>query len=143
MRKPGPGRPKGSTRENNFMSSKMSKAEVEQFIKHSTQLIFDKHLSWTEYIEWARKQGISHSQANEYWKRVWDGVKEKFRLEKDELISKHLLKYWYIHDEAIKREDYNTARQALNDITKLMGMNEPDKVDIKTTGTIEFKFGDE
>lgn len=137
------GRPVGSTRKNGFLMNKMSGVEVEEFIKESTKLIFDKHLSWTEYIEWARKQGVSRAQANEYWKRVWNLVKERFKLEKDELINKHLLKYWNIHDKAVENKDYNTARQALNDIAKLLGMNEPTKMDVNQTGIIEFKWGDD
>ena len=138
-----PGRPKGSTREDGFMSSKMTKAEVEDFLSHSTRIIFEQHLSWTEYVRWARKQGISKAQANVYWKRVWKRVREKYKLEKDNLISKHLLKYWNIHDKAMTNNDLNTARQALNDISKLLGLNEPEKLDVNNSGTIQFKFGDE
>jgi hypothetical protein len=37
--------------------------------------------------------------------------------------------------------DLSNARQVLNDISKLMGMNEPDKVDVKTELKIKFNFG--
>jgi hypothetical protein len=36
----------------------------------------------------------------------------------------------------------NTARQTLNDIAKMMGLNEPDKVEVSANNqVIEFKFG--
>lgn len=141
--KAGPGRPKGSGKENGFMLSKMSKAEVEVFLRESSKIIFNKHLSFTEYIEWCRKQDISREQAIQYWKRVWDSVKERFRMDRDKLIDKHLQSYWDIHGQAMMNGDLTNARQTLDAIAKLMGLNEPEKIDMKSSTTIEFKFGDE
>jgi hypothetical protein len=137
------GRPKGSGRDNGFKLSKMTNAEVEDFLVQSTELIFTKHLSYKEYIEWCRQQDISVKQANEYWVRVWQSVKEKFKLKKDELITKHLKAYWDIHSRALTNNDLSNARQVLNDIAKLTGINEPERLDIKGESTIIFKFGDE
>jgi hypothetical protein len=141
MRIAGPGRPKGSGKENGYKLSKMNQVETEDFIKRSMKKVFNEHLSYNEYIEWCREQEISLKQGNEYWIRVWGLVKEKFRLEKDQLITKHLQKYWDIHDRAMNLGDLSNARQVLNDISKLMGMNEPDKVDVKTELKIKFNFG--
>jgi hypothetical protein len=141
--KPGPGRPKGSGKDNGYKLSKMNKAEVEVFLKESSKMIFTKHLSFTEYIEWCGKQEISQSQAIEYWKRVWEGVKERFRMDRDKLIDKHLQSYWDIHGKAMSNGDLTNARQTLDAIAKLMGLNEPEKIDMKSSTTIEFKFGDE
>jgi hypothetical protein len=141
--RPGPGRPKGADKENGFKMKKMSKVEVEHFIRESTKLIFNQHFSFTEYIEWCRDKGLSREQSIVYWKRVWENVKERFRLEKDKLVDKHLQSYWTIHAEAMNSGDLSNARQTLDAIAKLQGLNEPDKIDIKGTTTIEFKFGDE
>jgi hypothetical protein len=62
-------------------------------------------------------------------------------LERDQLINKHLQKYWHIYDLALAKEDLNNARQTLNDISKLLGMAEPEKVDVKQELKIKFKFG--
>ena len=139
----GPGRPKGSGKDNGFKLSKMNNAEVEVFLRESSKIIFNKHLSFTEYIEWCRKQQISKEQSIQYWKRVWDAVKERFRLDRDKLIDKHLQSYWDIHGQAMMNGDLGNARQTLDAIAKLMGLNEPEKIDMKSTTTIEFKFGDE
>lgn len=141
--RPGPGRPKGADKENGFKMKKMTKVEVEHFIKESTKLVINKHYSFTEYVDWCRDQGISREQSIVYWKRVWDGVKERFRLEKDKLVDKHLQSYWDIHAEALETGDLSNARQTLDAIAKLQGLNEPDKIDIKGSTTIQFKFGDE
>ena len=52
---------------------------------------------------------------------------------KDKLILKHTQKYWDIYEHALMSNDFTNARQSLNDLAKLQGLNEPDKVHI--TGT--------
>jgi hypothetical protein len=136
------GRPKGSGRTNGYKLSKMTKPEVEHFMVESAKQIFNRHLSYQEYIDWCRNQSISASQASKYWKRVWDTVKEKFRLEKDMLVDKHLKAYWDIHTTAMNQGDLTNARQTLDAIGKMMGLNEPDKVDVKTEIKLKFNFGD-
>jgi len=138
-----PGRPRGSGRSNGFQLHKMTKTEVELFLKESTKKVFRDHLSHTEYVEWCRKQSISYAQANKYWLRVWEQVREKFRMDKDKLIDKHLRSYWEIHHEAMVSNDLTNARQTLDAIAKLMGLNEPDKVDMTTEIKLKFNFGDE
>jgi hypothetical protein len=133
MRKPG--RPIGSK------TKRMSKIEVERFVNESVNQILDNHMSWTEYTTWCRKHGVSEHRANHLWKSAWVLIQEKFELDRHKQVAKHLQKYWLIHDIAQKRGDLNTARQALNDIAKLMGLNEPDKVDV--TEKIRFNFGDD
>ena len=135
------GRPKGSGRDNGYKLHKMTKAEVEVFIRESTKIIFTKHLSYNEYMEWCRKQGVSIEMGNVYWKRVWNNVKEKFRHERDKLIDKHLVSYWDLYDRAINEGDLTNARQTLDALSKLMGLNEPDKIDNKSEVKISFNFG--
>jgi hypothetical protein len=142
-RKAGPGRPRGSYKRDGYVAKKMSNTEVEAFLTESTDKIFNEHLSYSQYISWCGEKGISVSQSNEYWKKVWSIVKEKFKMEKDELITKHLKKYWDIHDRAVTTDDLSNARQVLNDISKLLGLNEPDKVEMDTSIKIKFNFGDE
>jgi hypothetical protein len=47
---------------------------------------------------------------------------------------------WNIHDLAIENNDFTNARNALNDISKLIGLNSPDKLDI-THHAIKLNFG--
>ena len=129
------GRPVGST------TKRMTNVEMNKFISESVRRILNEHMSWTEYTTWAKKNGLSPSRANEYWKKAWEAITERFDIDRNKQIAKHLQKYWNIHDGAIERGDLNTARQALNDIAKMMGLNEPEKVDM--TNEITFNFGDE
>ena len=135
--KRGRGRPKGRK------TRRFTKTEQEKFISLSVKKIMNEHLSWKEYVSWCGKNEVSPSQANTYWKLSWEYVREKYELERNQLVTKHLQKYWKIHDEALDKGDLNTARHVLNDIAKLKGLNEPDKVEQTGTQTIKFNFGDE
>ena len=139
-RKPtrGRGRPVGSTR------VKLNKVEVEDLLSLSLTEILNNHLSYTEYIKWIKKQHrVSDKQANEYWLRTWSLLQEKYQLERDQLITKHLKKYWEIYDYAMEDGDWSNARQTLNDISKLLGMSEPEKLNVEQELKIKFKFGDD
>ena len=130
------GRPKGSRKK------KMSKGEVEDLISKSLDRILTEHLSYTEYIQWiVAEYKLSKNQANEYWLRSWSVLKEKYSLEREKLITKHLRKYWEIYDLSLQKDDLSNARQVLGDISKLLGMNEPEALDIQQELKIRFKFG--
>jgi len=131
------GRPIGTTR------IKMNKSQVESLITESVNEILSNHMSYTHFIKYAQnKWGISETQANEYWLRCWTLLREKYQLERDMLINKHLAAYWSIYDLAISKDDLSNARQTLNDISKLLGMAEAEKVDVKQELRIKFKFGE-
>lgn len=130
------GRPKGSRKK------KMTKGEVEDLINKSLDRILTEHLSYTEYIQWiVTEYKLSKNQSNEYWLRSWSVLKEKYSLEREKLITKHLRKYWEIYDLSLQKDDLSNARQVLGDISKLLGMNEPEALDIQQELKIRFKFG--
>jgi hypothetical protein len=130
------GRPRGSRKR------KMTEAEKRAFISDSAKEILDNHLSYSQYVVYCKQRmGFSKAQANEYWTRVWSLLKKKFEIEKDKLIIKHLQKYWDIYEQALISGDLTNARQSLNDLAKLQGLNEAEKVHI--TGTsIKLNFGE-
>lgn len=131
------GRPRGG-------KGKMTQAQINVFLRESTKKILSTHMSYTEFIKWSvENYPFGEKQAQVYWKKIWEGIRERFRLEKDKLVNKHLSMYWDIYDRCVEDGDMNGARMTLNDIAKLMGLNEPDKVDVNSVGTITFKFGDE
>jgi len=138
VNKRGRGRPKGSNR------VKFNKVETEDFLSQSLNEILDNHLSYTEYVKWCKKtHNLSAKMSNEYWLRVWSLLTDKYQLERDQLINKHLNKYWQIYDYAMEEGDWSNARQTLNDISKLLGMNEPERIETKQELKIRFKFGND
>lgn len=134
--KPKPlGRPKGSFRK------KFTKAEQKQFMNESIKVVFNEHLSHREYVDWCKKNyDISHTQAGNYWTAIWATVSRKFEHDKDKLILKHIASYWDIHGKAINNGDLTNARQTLNDLAKLLGLNEAEKVKVEHQ-VIKLNFG--
>ena len=133
-RKPA-GRPKGTFR------PKMTKIERIAFIKESVIKVLEEHLSYTEYINWCfETKNVSKTQANEYWLSTWSTIRKKFNLDKDKLVMKHIHQYWRIHSQALEQRDLTNARQVLNDLAKMLGLNEPDKVEVRGT-QIKLNFG--
>lgn len=121
-----------------------NKAEIRQIRQESIKQIFNNHLSHTEFIKWCgKKYDLSRARCNKYWTGSWNTVEEKFKLEKDKLITKHLNAYWDLYQESKIKGDINTARQVLNDLARMGGLNEPDKVDMNLDHEITFRFGDE
>ena len=138
VKKKSSGRPKGTTRK------KFNKVEMMEFLNECIEKVFTEHLSWTEFNNWViKKHKVSVNQANEYWKRVFEVVKEKYKLDRENEIDKHVYHFWSLYDGAVDKKDYNTARQILVDLTKLKGLNEAEKVDLTTHQEIIFKFGNE
>ena len=131
------GRPEGSK------TQRRTKQEVEEFITLSTKRILKEHLSWTEYIKWCKKEGLGEKRCNAYWKICWGRLREKFDLERNKHIDKHLSHYWELYDISLSKGDLSNSRQILNDIVKLMGLAEAEKVEVNNKGEIKFRFGDE
>lgn len=129
------GRPKGSFR------VVKNKAEQKLFINESVRKILNEHLSHKDYVAWCQEKKISVGQANNYWKASWETLRKKFEHDKDKLVLKHIAHYWEIHSRAINEKDFTNARQSLNDIAKLIGLNEPEKVKIEHQ-VIKLNFGE-
>jgi hypothetical protein len=110
-------------------------------LRTAISLILDQHYSQTEVFNYMVKTyDISRQDASRYWKKAWGLIRDKFNHSKDEMIKKHLIKLWTIHDNALNSKDFTNARQALNDISKLVGLNSPDKIE-HTHQTIKLNFG--
>jgi len=117
-------------------------SEIIQNYQADIAKILDEHLSFKEYVEYCRKEhNLTQRNCGQNWQKMWEIIREKFVLEKDKLVSKHLNRYWDIYDRAVVQRDLTNARQALNDIAKLQGLFEPDKMEVKQDTVIEFRFG--
>jgi hypothetical protein len=110
-------------------------------VREGIDLLLDLHYSQSEFIRhFYVNHNLTKQEAKKYWNKGWQIINAKFELEKESMVSKHLVKYWDIHDAAISKGDMNTARQALNDIAKLVGLNEPEKHTV-SHNVIKLNFG--
>lgn len=127
------GRPRGSYKK------QLTLIEIDQFIQDSIDMLIRKHMSHKQYIRFCRTKDLSYNQCNKYYVRTWDFIKERFNLERNKLVDKHLITLWELYDKSIENNEFNTSRQILSDIAKLQGLNEPDKIQVDNH-IIELKF---
>lgn len=122
-----PGRPKLP---DGTSGKRKSIALQTDILRTAISLILDQHYTQTEVFNYmVRTYDITRQDASRYWKKAWVLIREKFINSKDDMVKKHLIKLWTIHDDALSSKDYTNARQALNDISKLVGLNQPDKIE--------------
>ncbi len=129
------GRPRGT------FKKQMTLIEIDQFIQESIEVLVRKHYSHSQYLRFCRTKDISVSQCNKYHKRAWDFIKQRFNLDRDKLVDKHLLMLWELYDKSLTNGELNTSRQILTDIAKLQGLNEPDKIQVDNH-VITLKFNE-
>lgn len=78
---------------------------------------------------------ISSRQTDEYLSRVYDEIKSTFTTEdKQSIISKHLAQLENLYQKNYTIEDFRECRNILDSISKLIGLNAPEKTDITTNG---------
>lgn len=113
-----------------------------ELVREGIDLLLGKHYSQQELIRhFYMNHDMTKVEAKKYWNKSWQIINEKFNIEKESMVSKHLVKYWEIHDAAIEKGDMNTARQALNDIAKLSGLNAPEIHKLEHS-VIKLNFGE-
>jgi hypothetical protein len=103
-----------------------------------------KHLNYTMFCDWFMEEfEMSKHNADKYWYKVWKIIKSQFALETEQLVSKQIYELYDIYAAARDTGDLGTARKILEDIRKIQGIQEPEKINVKHEGTIRVSFGDE
>lgn len=79
--------------------------------------------------------------------RAWDIMIDKFGKDFEEnnemLKSKFLAKYNYLYQLAVDKGNIKEARQILDSLTHLLGVDNPQKVDLNVGGDIKIEFDTE
>lgn len=90
------------------------------------------------------KKKLSPLSAREYYKRAIARLKENAALKEDEFIAILVSRYETIFEDCMKANDRQNARQTLDSLAKLLGLNKSDKKQIevnKTDDKITISFG--
>lgn len=123
---------------------KSTKLELVTRIYECVDIIMKEHLNYTMFCEWfMEKYSMSKHNADKYYYKVWKIIKSRFALEQDQLISKQIYELYDLYKEARESGDFSTSRKILEDVRKIQGIEQPDKINIKHEGTIRVSFGDE
>jgi len=81
----------------------------------------------------------------EYWNVMIDKFAEEFEENKKQLKSKFVARYLYLYEKMIDKNDLKGAREVLDSLKKMTGMDEPLEADININGEliVDFGLGDE
>lgn len=106
--------------------------------------IINENMNYTMFIDWYMEHyDMSKHNAYKDWTKCWNIIKSRFALETDQLVNKQLFQLYELFKEAREMGDFGTSRKILEDVRKIQGINEPDKLEVKHSGEIKINFGDE
>lgn len=108
---------------------KHTKAQVEQIVQEGIYHILYSHMTHAEFGKWIKKEH-NISQHQYYWEKCWKAITDRFSHERDEMVKKHLHLLFNLHSRCITAEDRSTERQVLQDIAKVMGIQEGQKLTV-------------
>lgn len=77
----------------------------------------------------------------EYWNNMIDKFAEEFEENKKQLKSKFVARYLYLYEKMIDKNDLKAAREVLDSLKKMTGMDEPLEADINLNGELIVDFG--
>lgn len=77
----------------------------------------------------------------DYWQSMIDKFAEEFEENKKQLKSKFIARYLYLYEQMIDKNDLKGAREVLDSLKKMTGMDEPIEADITLTGDLVVDFG--
>lgn len=79
----------------------------------------------------AEKYNIRERQVDVYIAQVKEQLNERIEKKKDEHLNLALIRYNDLYSKNYSIQDYRECRAVQDSINKLLGINEPDKVDHK------------
>lgn len=83
----------------------------------------------------------SDRQFYTYWNCMLDKFAEEFEDHKEKLKDKFIARYMYLYEKAVEEKKYKEAREVLDSLKKMTGMDEPIEADININGGFVIDFG--
>lgn len=93
----------------------------------------------TDYYGW-KSDKWAQSQRYKYLKEAYDRCSIEFAENREKQRELMYDRYLSIYQDAIDARDRSSAAKVLDSLTKLMGLNEPDKIDIKQEVKVSVDF---
>lgn len=83
----------------------------------------------------------SERQFYDYWNTMIDKFAEEFEANREQLKTKFLARYLYLYEKMIDKNDFKGAREVLDSLKKMTGMDEPIQQEIDINGELTVDFG--
>lgn len=76
-----------------------------------------------------------------YWNNMIDKFAEEFEENKKQLKSKFISRYLFLYEKFVEEKNYKGAREVLDSLKKMTGMDEPIEANIDLSGELTVDFG--
>jgi hypothetical protein len=121
-----------------------TKVEQVKRLNECVEKIINDNINYNMFVDWYTDHyDMSKHNAYKDWVKCWNIIKSRFALQTDQLINKQIYQLYDLFKEAREVGDFGTSRKILEDVRKIQGIEQPDKINIKHEGTINITFGDE
>jgi len=114
---------------------KTNVAQYEERMVEVFELILYKKLSYTEFRSQAAEMfGITQRQAESLYKDARDRLKERFEQQREEILSEQLGRLYDLLYRCRESGNRRVEAEVLRDLSKIYGLDAPQKVDITSGG---------
>jgi hypothetical protein len=114
---------------------KSTEIEYEQKLIRAYELMVYYKKSYVEFRDIISKEfEITTRAAENIWFDCKNRLKEKFNQEREEIVNEQLLRYFDLLQRARDEKNKRIEVEVLRDLTKLYGIDAPQKIDVTTGG---------
>jgi hypothetical protein len=115
--------------------NKANEIEYEQRMERAFELMLYEKKSYDEFKnQFSKEMGITSRQAENYWKDVRNRLKERYAQNQEEILSEQLNRLYDLLNRCRLQGNRRIESEVLRDITKILGMEAPKKVDLTSNG---------
>ena len=115
--------------------NKVNELEYEERMNLAFELMLYEKKSYDEFkTQFAKEMNITVRMAENYWKDVRTRLKERYAQNQEEILSEQLNRLYDLLNRCRLSGNRRVESEVLRDITKILGMEAPKKVDLTSGG---------
>jgi gas vesicle protein len=115
--------------------NKANELEYEQRMERAFELMLYEKKSYDEFKkQFAQEFDITTRQAENVWKDVRNRLKERYNQNQEEILTEQLNRLYDLLNRCRLQGNRRIESEVLRDITKILGMEAPKKVDLTSNG---------
>lgn len=115
--------------------NKATNVEYEQRMERAFELMLYEKKSYKEFAEiFSVEFNVSKRQAENVWADVRNRLKERFNQNQEEILTEQLNRLYDLLNRCRLQGNRRIESEVLRDITKILGMEAPKKVDLTSNG---------
>jgi gas vesicle protein len=115
--------------------NKANELEYEQRMERAFELMLYEKKSYDEFKkQFAQEFEVTTRQAENVWKDVRNRLKERYSQNQEEILTEQLNRLYDLLNRCRLQGNRRIESEVLRDITKILGMEAPKKVDLTSNG---------